>query len=451
MTLLEEFKGRVALAEKYYAQQNGGAKLSNDKKIITAQCLKNVSQFMNESFNMSVGTQRSDVAGLKMFCNDVTTLTVPNLIVHDLFLVQPMATDTGKLIYMKYGFGETKSGVTAGTIFQNNNGYGTFAKMTKERMQYTSRDIVETNNSAVDFTPGWTSVIKGKGTFVNNDVEYDARIVRIDTYEEDSKTKYGDTNGTVSYANFNSNDKIAASNFPAAPTAGQGDPQHTYSYKVAYAYDNESIPQEKLPTITAEMGEIPLNAKARRIALFYSQLAAYTAKQNYGIDFESTVVKQAQAELEYQTDSEAVFLIQEAADAAATKGDIGTYKWTDEELDTISYSMKAEGFVRKIEQAKQDIYLRTQRVNATWMLVSPELLPILTFVPTWKGSVVSSVTGPYVAGEVCGLKVIVSPILSMGNKVAENDVKAVAYLGVLGNDGKTATGVRFTRPSTVMC
>ena len=54
--------------------------------------------------------------------------------------------------------------------------------------------------------------------------------------------------------------------------------------KIAYEYDNVVIPQDKLPAIKAEMKSIPLVAKARRIAVYYSQIAAYQAKTDYGVD-----------------------------------------------------------------------------------------------------------------------------------------------------------------------
>ena len=48
----------------------------------------------------------------------------------------------------------------------------------------------------------------------------------------------------------------------------------TDATKVAYEYDNVAIPQNDLPIVNAEMDHIPLQAKARRIAIYYSQLAA---------------------------------------------------------------------------------------------------------------------------------------------------------------------------------
>ena len=95
MNLLESYKGRLSVSEKYYAQKNDGARLDNNKKMITAQCLDNVAKFLNEGFANSVGTQRSDLGKFKQFCLDITTLTMPNLIVNDLFIVQPMSSFSG--------------------------------------------------------------------------------------------------------------------------------------------------------------------------------------------------------------------------------------------------------------------------------------------------------------------------------------------------------------------
>jgi hypothetical protein len=93
--------------------------------------------------------------------------------------------------------------------------------------------------------------------------------------------------------------------------------------------------------------------------------------------------------------------------------------------------MKAEGFARKLEQAKMIVYKATNKFLPNWMLVSPDMMPILQFVKGFQPAANAIANGPYVAGTVAGMKVIVSPILE--NKVC--------YLGVLGNDGKTAVGV----------
>ena len=93
-----------------------------------------------------------------------------------------------------------------------------------------------------------------------------------------------------------------------------------------------------------------------------------------------------------------------------------------------------EGFARVIEQAKMDVYRRTGRHIPNWMVVSPEVMPVLTFVPGFKAASNSIANGPYVAGDVAGMKIIVTPMLS-GQRVC--------YLGVLASDGVTAVGGYF--------
>ena len=231
--------------------------------------------FINEAFNSSVGTQRSDLGKFKLFCLDITTLTVPNLVVNDLFLVKPMASFTGFLTYLKFAFSVGKGGVQAGQIYMNESPF-TYAPMSEERANYTSDRIVETAEAGADYVPVWNQIdtkVKPFETLEgDNKVYYNAKIVKTVT-----DTTTGAVTITESFANFAGDGtsanpyKIAASNFPAAETGT------TVYFKVAYLYDNIVIPQEKLPQIKAEMDSLTLEARARRIAVTYSQIAAFQA------------------------------------------------------------------------------------------------------------------------------------------------------------------------------
>ena len=77
MTLLEQFKGRLAIAEKQYSQTHNGEKLTESKKVATAVCLNNISKFLTESFENSVGTQRADLGLYKKFSLNLTNIAVP--------------------------------------------------------------------------------------------------------------------------------------------------------------------------------------------------------------------------------------------------------------------------------------------------------------------------------------------------------------------------------------
>lgn len=266
-----------------------------------------------------------------------------------------------------------------------NSPFAGLGEMTEGRARYTGAAVVEVLGS--DKKAAWTPVLKA----------WD-----MDALDSEGKpTELTVTDGQI-----------------ANGTAG---------HKVKYIYDNEYIPQEKLPTLVGHMKGITLEARARRIAVYYSQIAAFQRKNDYGMDFESQIAQQAQAELQYQIDAEAVYMVKAVADALPTNMKVS---WIDEELDTLAYSLKAEGFARKIEQAKAIVYKKTGRFMPNWMLVGPEVMPILTFVKDFQASSNTIANGPYMAGTVAGMKVFVSPLLGKE-----------CILGLLGGDGKTATGV----------
>ena len=426
MNLLESYKGRLAISEKYYAQKNSGEKMSNSKKMLTAQCLHNTATYLNEAFKVAAGTQRADLGMYKKFCMDITALAVPNFIVNDIFMVAPMSSFSGYITYMEYALGEPKGGAGGKleatpftsamskydqSIWEVNNKINSpftgFGAMTEDRARYSGEKVVETVPAGANsLTLAWGPIVKGAFEVVESGsvVKHDVKVITPSAGNPDVIT-YKDV------TDINS------------PTLSE----LTAGARVAYQYDNQYIPQDKLPSVVARMNGIALTAKARRLAVEYSQFAAFQAKQDYGMDFEATIAQQAQAELEYEIDSEAVLLVKETADALTADH---KFEWVDEELDTVSYSMKAEGFARKLEQAKAAVYKATGRFMPNWMLVSPDVMPILTFVKGFNASNNTVANGPYVAGTVAGMKVIVSPMLTKA-----------CYLGVLGADGKTAVGV----------
>lgn len=74
--LLEAYKKRLDISEKAYSRAHSGERLPNSKKLATAKCLENVSRFINEAFENSVGTQRSDLGMFKRFALNLTTVAL---------------------------------------------------------------------------------------------------------------------------------------------------------------------------------------------------------------------------------------------------------------------------------------------------------------------------------------------------------------------------------------
>ena len=327
------------------------------------------------------------------------------------------------------------------------NGWGTadFMKMSEDRMNYTGEKVTETiaDPAPASFVASFGPV--KVGAFVNpaDGQKYDVKVIHADLTEE--FFKIADNQPVVpsmtAYMRGQDADNVQPANMEGkfagrvvvgyAPQAGD---------RVAYIYDNAYIPAEQIPSVVMRMQRRPVAAKIRRINYMFSKLAAWEAKNELGFDLQAEMVQEAAHEIEYETDCEIIDMLTAMGDAnvrahALDNGyqfaGYGDIVWIDEELDTISYSMKAEGFLRKLAQAKAAIYEQTGRFMPSWMLASPQMMTILSFCPGFKAASMSQVNGAYKAGTLDGMDIFVTP--RIGGKVC--------YLGVLGKEFDTAAAI----------
>lgn len=346
--------------------------------------VENTNRFMTEAFENSTGTQRADLGEFKKFCLTLNTLALPNLIAPELVITHPMSSISGNLTYLSYVAGSNKGGVEQGRMF---NSVWSLGEMDEPRQTYTSQRVVET------LTEGQTKLAWAP--------------VLVDT------VKFLDETGAVVEADA---DAVTADGTITAPAG---------AVKVAYVYDNEIIPQNDLPILNAKLENMPLQAKVRRIAIYYSQIANFQAKTDYGINLDEQLASQAVGELAYEIDSEVVALL---AKSAELKEEL---KWNKTQRVGVSLMEHYAAFAEVIEIAKAIIYRRTQKFSPNYMLIAPEIMPIITFMPGWNAANAGVVNGPYFAGTLNGLKVYVSPMMNNGEFV----------LGVNGNDLQTSAAV----------
>ena len=389
MNLLESYAKRLSVAESVYSDRNSGAKLSNTKKIALATVLNNTEKFLNEAFTNSVGTQRADMGAFKRFCLNLTTVTMPNLIASDLVIVHPMTSMAGYISYLKFvkgtNKGESKRGDLVADPFRLGN----------VDVNYTSSLVVETVQAGENVQLAWAPVFVGKDEFGR---DFSPSIVG-----------HPDAVVTVTDAK--------AGKVSITGVSGE--------VKIRYAYDNVVIPQNDLPILNAEMANIALVAKARRIAVYYSQLAAFQAKQDYGFDLGDQLAEKAVAELSYEIDTEITQLL---IDNAAEDEKL---RWNKALPVGVSKADHYAGFAETIADAGRVIYDRTKKHMPTYMLVASDIVPVLKFVPGFSAAPINSVNGPYYLGTVDGLKVFVTPNIAAGRFV----------VGVNGNDMMTSAAV----------
>lgn len=380
MKLTEAYAKRIKLAESIYSRANEGAKMDNNRKMVLAQCLKNVESFLNESFTSAVGTQRADMGAYKKFCVNLTNIAVPQLIAPDLVITKPMSSLSGYITYIQYSAATNKGATEAGSVFND-----PFALQNMDET-YTSSKVVESFESAPSKV-AWTPCVEGA----------------VKAYTADGTPVEGITvakDGTLSGSSLST------------------------VRKVAYAYDNEVVPQNDLPRLKAEMKNIPLTAKARRIAVYYSQLAAFQAKTDYGFDLGDQLAEQAVGRLAYEIDTEVVKLLADTAEANTSVEDKAELTWSKTLPVGVSKRDHYAGFAEVIEIANAKIYKATQRFAATYMIIDSAIKPVLAMMDNFKAASTSNVNGPYMAGTLNGIKVYVSPALSNGEY----------YIGVNGND-----------------
>ena len=369
MNLLEKYSKRLSYSKGVYTRTHNGEALSEAKQITIAKVLENTANFLNESFSNSVGTQRADMGLFKKFTLDLTTVALPNLIASELVIVKPMSSMSGYIQYIKFVAGSNKGGVKQGELFNDPFQLG---EMTESRAAYTSSAVVEPVASGeTEVILAWTPV--------------------------DGKVKAIDENGVAT--------ELTAEDNKVTVPAG--------TIKVAYLYDNIVIPQNDLPILNAKMDAIPLQAKARRIAIYYSQMAAFQAKTETGMDLNKALATQACAELSYEIDTEVIKLLDSLAGKAHEECvfnkrlPVGVGK-----LDHYA------GFAEVLARANQVVYDRTQKYGINWLVVSSSCLPVINLVPGWKAAGNVKMSGPYYAGELNGVKVFVSPAITAGRFIA---------------------------------
>ena len=333
-----------------------------------------------------MGTQRAAMGDYKKFCLALTNVGVPQLIAFDLVAVSPMSSMYGNVAYIEYVKGTTKGESTQGDMTNS------VWELGEVDPNYTGSTVVE--------------AAEGDGSTVEFDILFDqnSALTKVTVAGTEVPIEIVASGTTVTAGKVAIVDK-SGKNIVKFGTA----PANDAAIKIAYTYDNVVIPQEKLPTLKAELKNIGLEAHARRIAVFYSQMAAFQAKTDYGFDLADGLAEQAVGQLAYEIDTEIVDMLHDAASPVASIADFSKTLGVG-----VSLADWYAGFAAKLEEYKMALYSRTKKFTPNFMVCAPDVMPVLQFVPGFQPASVGDVNGPYFAGTVSGLKVYVTPNIDPG-------------------------------------
>lgn len=305
-----------------------------------------------------------------------------------------MSSMSGFVTYINYTAGSNKGDIEQGHVFNNPFMLGDVKSAT-----YTADRVVEDAASGTGAQAlAWLQdgdVSKGAFPVKSGDTTtyYDIKLVKSGAddiygfYKAADKKFYSSFDGTTYSSQIN---------------VAEGT-------KVAYVYDNVVIPQNDLPILNAKMESIPLLAKARRIAVYYSQIAAFQAKTDYGFDLGDQLAEKAVGQLSYEIDTEVVQLLSETAGAPQA-----ALTWSKTLPVGVSKTEHYAGFAEVLEIGRQIIYDRTRRFAPNYMIIASDVLPVLTFIPGFTAAPAGQVNGPYFAGTLNAVRVYVSPAMEAG-------------------------------------
>lgn len=404
--LLEKYKNHLAVSQKVYARAHQGELMTEAKKIATAVCLENTNKFLKEAFENSSGVQARDLGMFKKFTMNLTTVAVPNLIAYDLVIVKPMTSITGYITYLQYTAGSNKGKTKRGKVLNDPFRLGDVdTEYTSEKISGEAKAVATA--TAVEGQLNWHPVIAGTVNIVHGSV-----VITDDGNGVLSATAGLTGTGTIDYETGKYTYTLATEDTASVPFAN-------------YVYDNVVIPQNDLPLLNVELKGLTLTAKARRIAIYYSQIAEFQAKTDYDFDMGADLAEQAVGELAWEIDTEIVNLL------VASAPQDGDLVWSKSLPLGVSKQEHYAAFSEIISIAQAKVYQRTKRFNPNYMLISPLILPILKFIPGFTPTTSTDINGPYMAGTLDTLKVFVSPSIEDNQFV----------IGVNGNDLKSSAAV----------
>ena len=224
----------------------------------------------------------------KRFALTLTNVAVPTLISYDLVMVYPMSSMSGYCAYLNFVAGSDKGTVKQGDVF---NGFFGMPQENNSNAQYTSSNVTVTGTGDGSTTAtiklDWVSVVEGSIEIVAKKGATETFYVDNgagELYKASARTGYAQSITTLAdgrvVANVKLPDgatKVGTVDYKTGEIKLDSGNFFDGALTTTYVYNNIYIPQNDLPLLNAKMDGIPLVAKARRIAVYFSQIANYQA------------------------------------------------------------------------------------------------------------------------------------------------------------------------------
>ena len=373
------FERYISAAER--VQKAQGKTLTLERKAALATTLANTQKIMKEA------TNSSNIPS-KTYFMDMLTAVVPNLIAPDIVSTQALESKAGMISYLRFTYGSDKGQTTAGTMFNNSLYTG------RSDQYYTSREVVEeavTDSVNFEYVPILPGTVN-PGTNV----------------------------GTINYA---------TGAFTCA-TAIDGT-------TATYEYNNEQVPDLKVPEINMSLAQIPIFAKSRKLAAYWGFDAAYDLKQQYGAEILDVMSAQASGEIAHEIDTEICTKLVQLASAG------NELTWSKIPPHGVNVVDHYDSFWVRLTEGAKIIFNATQRVQPNFIVMGSNVSAVVECMRNFDATGSSDAVGPHFIGTLGGrYKCYVVPLLDpdvfvmgyKGTNFLETGFVYAPYMPVLSTD-----------------
>lgn len=320
-------------------------------------------------------TNPANIPVMKNVSIDLITATIPNLVAPELYAVQPIDSPDALVGYWAFEYGDDKGDAQRGDVFNSAMGLGKVSPWYSSGID-KNKSVSLKNGEA--FYLGFPTVIPGSVVF----------------NAADGVTVLHDVPGTDGTGTI---DGVGTINYKSGFLTPSADVVGTITYK----YDNINEPT-KIPTIFAGRKNLRMLAKQHALSTPVSVTAAEIARRSLSTDLRAELMSQGFGELSFEIDT---LLLNDLIDAATA---YPALTWSVAAPLGVSRTERFADFALVLNQAAAIMGNATGRFYPTHILTDAFGLWVLKGVPGFQEASAANKTGSYVAGNVNGLKVIVS-------------------------------------------
>jgi len=374
-SLNEEKQFRSGVIKKVF-----GESFDTHRQKTFEQLLENthgvIENYERNAKRLNESTQATDIGPFRYHAYDLITGIFPNLVAHEVVSVQALQQKNGQVFYLRFVYGNDKGNVDKGGVALD-------PWTVDSQHSYTTETV---DNEVLG--------ILGEESYTGNLAWTPARPGTV-VIDAGAVTATDNGKGVISGDGVTGTIDYATGAYTLTFTADtEADVLVSYEYNLEYA-------PTKAPELKAEVVQLPISARPRRLRATYAFEASYDFEKQYGKSLDETLLEASISEIRHEIDMEILNDLRVQAGFSIS--------WNDAAPVGVSYRDHKDTFYDAIVKASNLIYGRSKRVKGNVVIVGTNAQNIIETLPAFTGNGIKDVAGPTVIGQLKNFTVIANP------------------------------------------